>query len=404
MILLMAWRNIWRNRLRSLLIMFSVAIGLLAGILVLSLYKGMMNGRVYSVIYHETGHIQLHHPHFMDDRDSGCLIDSSREVLKWLSGKKEINCLSPRIITPAMLVSPSGTAGVLVHGVLPEAENKVSALFQKVRDGRGYFDKSRNEILLGKKLADKLNVQNGSKLVLTFSDTGGNLVSGAYRICGIYRSENSVTDEMNVYVSAGALADMLQIPSSFHEISLLLKEGADLNECLKEYRNRFPSLSVESWKELSPETDLMVVSVDYYSLILIGILLLALAFGILNTMLMAVLERSREIGMMLALGTSRLRIFMLILLETFLLGLTGLPAGLGAGYLISGYFHRNGLDLSGFGEELLSGFGFSPVIYPEFPYDKLPMILWMVFFTALLSSLAPAVRALRLRPVETLKL
>jgi putative ABC transport system permease protein len=133
------------------------------------------------------------------------------------------------------------------------------------------------------------------------------------------------------------------------------------------------------------------------------IIFIALAFGILNTMLMSVLERTREIGMMVALGTSRLRIFLLVFLETAFLTLAGSPIGLVLAYVIITYFNRNGLDLSGMGKDMMESFGFSTMIYPAFPWEKLAGVVTMVVITAILSCLLPAVKAVRLQPVEALR-
>jgi len=134
-----------------------------------------------------------------------------------------------------------------------------------------------------------------------------------------------------------------------------------------------------------------------------AIIMFALAFGIINTMLMAILERTREIGMMLALGTNKIKIFLLVLLETLFLTLAGTPIGVLIGWLATNYFNRNGLDLSGMGKEMMSSFGFSNIIYPEFPADKILGVMLIVFATAILSCLFPAIKALRLQPVEALR-
>jgi ABC-type antimicrobial peptide transport system permease subunit len=118
---------------------------------------------------------------------------------------------------------------------------------------------------------------------------------------------------------------------------------------------------------------------------------------------MSVLERTKEIGMMMALGTSRIKIFLLVLSETVFLTLTGTPIGLCSGYFIAGYYEKHGLDLSGMGKDMMSSFGFDTTIFPSFPWEKLTSILLLVIGTALFSCLLPALKALRLRPVEALR-
>jgi ABC-type lipoprotein release transport system permease subunit len=147
----------------------------------------------------------------------------------------------------------------------------------------------------------------------------------------------------------------------------------------------------------------MVKTVDEYSYIIMIIILVALAFGIVNTMLMSVLERTKEIGMMVALGTGRVTVFLLVFLETVLLTMAGTPIGILVAYFITGYYQQHGLDLSGMGKEMMANFGFETTIYPSFPIEKLTTILVLVLCTALLSCMLPALKALRLKPVEALR-
>jgi ABC-type antimicrobial peptide transport system permease subunit len=131
--------------------------------------------------------------------------------------------------------------------------------------------------------------------------------------------------------------------------------------------------------------------------------MLALAFGIINTMLMAILERTREIGMMVALGMNRVRLFFLVLLETIFLTMIGTPLGLLIVWLATEYFSKSGIDTASFAGKTMSSFGFSTVIYPEFPADELPVVLMIVIITALFSCIFPAIKSGRLQPVEALR-
>ena len=403
MILLMAWRNIWRNKARSMVIMLSVAIGLLAGIGVLALYKGMMKSRVRTVIDSEVAHLQLHHADFKKDYHPAYLLPGANFLLQKVQSYPEVKMAAPRSLAQGMLVTTTGSAGVQINGVVPQLEYGASHLREKLITGDGFHEAKKNEILVGKKLADKMKLKTGSKLVLTFTDTGDNLVSSAFRVAGIYQSGNAPLDEANVYVLLTTLNELLLTGDAFHEIAILLNRDEDLQAVQEKLRSAYPSLLVESWKEISPETELMVKTVDEYSYIIMIVILVALAFGILNTMLMSVLERTKEIGMMVALGTPRLSIFLLVLLETVFLTIAGTPIGLLATYLITGHYQKHGLDLSGMGKDMMASFGFDTTIYPSFPWEKLIIILILVVGTALLSCLLPALKALRLKPVEALR-
>ncbi len=403
MILIMAWRNIWRNKMRSIVIMLSVSIGLFAGIAVLALYKGMMKSRVRTVIDAEVGHLQVHDSSFKKDLEPKFILQEGIGLLKFIHQMPQVKLAAQRSITNGMLATTTGSAGVQVNGVIPALEYEVSQLKKKIIEGRLFDPARKNEAMVGKKLAKKMKLKPGAKLVLTFTDTSGNIISGAFRVAGIYQSDNAPLDERNVYINITDLNAMLNTGTAFHEIVVLLKKDEDISTVQHQLMQKFPFYEVESWREISPETDLMVKTVDLYSYIILVIIMFALAFGIVNTMLMAILERTREIGMMLALGTNRLKIFLLVLLETIFLTLAGTPIGMLVAWLLTSYYHQHGLDLSGMGRDMMRNFGFETMIYPEFPADKLTGILIIVSCTALVSCLLPAVKALKLQPVEALR-
>jgi len=403
MIFILAWRNIWRNKMRSIIIILSIAIGLFAGIAVLALYKGMMKSRVRNVIDSEVGHLQIHNSNFKKDYEPQFILDKGTEVLKAVRQIPEVKLAAFRSITTGMIATPTGSAGVQVNGVVPNLEYSISQLRKKIINGKPFDPAKRNEIMIGQKLAKKMKLKPRSKLVLTFTDTSGNMVSNALRVAAIYKSDNAPLDEKNVYVNIEELNALLGIRNSFHEIVILLKNDADVEKIQQELRQKFPVYQIESWREISPETDLMVKTVNQYSYIIMFIIMFALAFGIVNTMLMAVLERTREIGMLVALGMNRLKIFLLIFLETFFLTLAGTPVGILIAWLTIAYLNKPGLDLSGMGREMMSSFGFGTMIYPEFPIDKLSGVILIVILTALISCLFPAMKALKLQPVEALR-
>lgn len=398
----LAWRNIWRNRTRSLIIILSVTVGLFAGIFVLALYQGIMISRVRIVIDSEVGHIQIHNPRFMDDFDPKFTLNET-QVIDSLRKLDNLKFAGARSITMGMLSTTTGSANVKINGITPVEENKASQLKDKIISGVELSIDRKQGILIGKKLADKMKLKQGSKLVLTFADINNELTAGAFRVLGIYQSDNAPLDALNVYVLKPVLDHDLGIERGSHEVVVLLKSDENLESSRTQIEKMFPKLLVETWKETSPETNLMVGYVDQFAIIYVIIIMFALAFGIINTMLMSVLERTREIGMLTALGMNRRRVFVLILTETVMLTFVGVPFGVLLSWFTSNYFGRVGIDISSFSEAAMSGFGFSSMIYPQFPFDSLPVVMIIVFFTALISALFPSIKAIKLQPADALR-
>lgn len=399
----MAWRNIWRNKARSLVIMVSIALGMFAGVAVLALYEGMMVSRIRTVIDEETGHIQIHHPKFSEESETKYTIGNSRDLIQKIKTIPEITLINQRQLVNGMLSTPTGTAGVQIIGVDTLTEYDFSSLKQKIREGNGLVPDKHHQAIIGMKLAAKMKLRIGSKLVLMFNDTTNDLVTAAFRVSAIYRSTNAPLDERLIYVSRDELGELIGLAGQCHQLGIKLRDDKDVDAAARKLKSMLPGQKVQTWKDISPETEFMVRTVDTYSYIIMIIIMTALAFGILNTMLMAIMERTREIGMIAALGTSRKRIFLLVLLETAFLTLAGAPAGILAGWLTANYFHKTGLDLSGMGEEMMSNFGFRTLIYPEFPAEKLIPVLTIVVITAFLSSLLPAMKAIRMKPIDALR-
>jgi len=402
-IIQMAWRNIWRNKARSFVIMFSISLGIFAGIMVMALYKGMMRDRIKLLIYQETGHLQIHHPQFKSDYEVQFEIPNESLLTTFLSQQASISKFALRSISQGMLATTNGTSGLQINGIDPIAENQCSDLTNKIKWGKPFTISKKYELLIGQKLAKKMKISVGDKVVLTFTDLHDEIVSAAFRVIGILQTSNSVWEERNVYVKRKDLNELLGKSGIVHEMSVLLRSNEALASAKQTIISAFPKVLVEDWKQLSPETELMVDTVDITSYIIMGIILIALAFGIINTMLMSILERTREIGMMMALGMNRLKLFILVLMETFFLTLSGLPIGLFFAFILSNYIEKNGFAFGIDSEEMMRNFGFGLIIYTEFPYEKIGSVVLFVVGTAFFSCLYPAFRALKLNPMEALR-
>ncbi len=403
MLFQIAWRNIWRNKSRSLVVISSIIIGVWAGIFILAFSWGMYKNNIDETVFKQLSHIQIHHPTFIEENDSKFTISNIDTIVGQLQADNRIDAISSRVISTGMISSPTTASGVKIYGINPLSEVRQIALDESVREGAYFNSGKENEILIGEKLAKKLKIKLKSKVVLTFTNVQSELVSGAFRVGGIYRSKNISLDEVNVYVQQDHLRELLELkPSESNEIAILVKDEEQL-DAIKNYSSTLVSKGkIEDWKELSPELGMIIESFNLYTYILTGIILLALTFGIINTMLMSVLERIRELGMLMAIGLNKRKIFLMIMLETFYLTLVGSPLGLLLGWLTVTLLGKIGINISMFSEGLAS-YGFSSMIYPALDGQNYFIIAFMCFLTALLSAIYPAYKALQLNPSEAIR-
>jgi len=404
MLIAVAWRNIWRNKTRSLVILISVCLGLAAGIFNMAFYYGMVDQRIETVIKTEASHIQVHHPSYLANPEKVFKIDNAEQIAEQIEAIPGVKSVSKRIMLNTMIQSPTAGSGVRIMGIDPEKEKAVTNLYTKVIEGNYLDSGKRNPILIGKKLAEKLKVKLKSKVVITLQDMEGNMTAASFRVEGIYESANTTFDEMNVFVRSNDIAHVLLLDEkSAHEIAVLLNTNDQMLQVASLIAAKLPKLEVKNWRQIMPEMNLIESSLDITMFIFIIIILLALLFGIINTMLMAVLERAKELGMLMAIGMTKRKIFTMILLETVLLSLFGGLLGMGVGWMLNIYFSIYGIDISVWSEAYRS-MGFDTMIYTKLSFGTSMQIALMIFATGIIAAIYPAMKALKLNPADALRI
>ena len=401
-LLKISWRNVWRNKLRSLVVIISIIFGLMGGIIIIAMSYGLNEERMNNAVDTYLSHIQIHHKSFSEDFNIKNTIDNLDLIEDVINKDERVVSYSKRIVLNGMLSNSNGSYGIQVKGIDPEQETKVTDTYEKIIEGDYFKAKRDNTILVGKKLADKLNLKLKSKVVITFQDENYELTSLLYRVEGIFRSGNSRYDETNVFVRNQSITKNLPDFEGFHELPILL---TDIN-LRGEVKNDLIPLSdtniVERWDDISKElayANEMLAAVLY---IFMMIILSGLSFGVINTMLMAILERRKEIGMLMSIGMKRYKIFLMISFETIFLSLVALPFGLTISYFIVEYYSVVGIDLS-IVEAGLENFGVGTRLYFKVPTEEYFIVSSMVFIISIFSSVFPSIRALKINPVEATK-
>lgn len=403
MIWSVAWRNIWRNKLRSIIVIFAVVLGIFSGLFSWAFYKGMAIQRISSAISTESSHIQVHANGYLENPDQSIFIENADSLKNIVVKDEWVKAVSERIIVGGMASSARNVSGVKVFGIDPEAEKKVTNIYNKISEGQYFEGIKRNPIVIGKKLAEKLNVKIRSTVIINLQRMNGSVNPVAFRIAGIYDISNSAYEEMNVFVSKSDLSPLIDLnEKGAHEIAILLTDNEITSEKGIAFSSLMDGFDVKTWRELMPDVSLIEQSMDMYMIIFMFIILFALLFGIINTMLMAVLERVKELGMLMAIGMNKLRVFYMIMLETIMLSITGGIAGIILGYLITFLTMKKGIDLSMWaqGYERL---GYDTLIYPAPEVYMGIVVAIMVIFTGIIGSIYPAIKALTLKPAEAVR-
>jgi putative ABC transport system permease protein len=401
-LLALAWKNIWRNKPRSAIIIAAIALGLLGGLLASSVSFGMGDQMIAAAIGTRLSHIQIHHKDFRETQNVVDTIPNAASLTVRIQGIGGVTGAAARIIVTAMAASPTTATGVELFGIIPEQEKRVTDIADKIIDGSYFKDSVRYPVVIGQALAKELDLKRGSKIVFTFQNDSGTITGGAFRVVGIFKTVSTVFDKSTAFVRAGDLQLLIGVHPVWHEIGILLRPGCPLDSAAAEISAAAHGLQVDTWKQLSPELAYVSESLASMLYVFMIVILAALAFGIVNTMLMVILERRRELGMLMAVGMPGKIVFGMIVLETVVLSLTGAAIGMVMTVIVMAVLSRVGINLSVISQGL-SQFGIADVLYPSLPLSMYPILTAMVVATAIAASIYPAVKALKLRPSQALR-
>ena len=401
MLLKIAWRNVWRSRGRSFVVMGSIVVGIWALIFGTGFMNGFLVGYMANVIDNDISNVQIHHPEFKTDYDVSYYIQEGASKAEELRSFDGVRGVTTRMIVNGMIASPKKAGGVQIRGIDVVNEAKVTHLDSMISEGTYFEGVKRNPIIIGSKLAETLKVKLRSKVVLTFNNADGDITAAAFRVVGIASSSSINISQGYAFVRQQDLDKILGMNGKIHEIALITDPLVDEAMVVDEYRALHSGDLAESWKEIAPELAYMEEMYSSMLYVLMGIIMVALVFGIVNTMLMAVLERFRELGMLMAVGMTKVRVFFMVMLETLYLGIIGSPIGLFFGWLTIFYYGQNGVDMSSYSEGLES-FGYSSILYPYVQPDAYIQIAIAVMVTAFIGAMYPAWKAVKLKPVEAL--
>ena len=397
-----AWRNVWRNGLRSGVVITSVAMGIWAGLFMLAFVLGLNKQRMEGAIQSNISHLQLHDPAFIIDQNVKYVLKDADDAESVLSKNGLVKSFCSRVVVAGMAASANGSYGVQVLGIEPEREMQVSDIATRLDTGTYFTAFKKNPVVIGRKLADKLKLRIRSKLIVTFQDAGGEITSGAFRVEGIFKTSNSLYDESTLFVRQKDISNAVSNSTDVHEIAILCNDLGDMETVKADLETKFPDIKIQGWNEISPELGYADELMGRVIVIFLGIILLALTFGIINTMLMAVLERKRELGMLMSIGMNKGRVFLMIMFETVFLSAVATPIGIGTAYAFITYFGNVGIDLSAVAEGLES-LGVGAVIYTTLESSLYITMTSMTILATFLASIYPAIKALSLNPAEAVR-
>ncbi|HET8761069.1 MAG TPA: ABC transporter permease, partial [Nitrospiria bacterium] len=399
----LASRNVLRNRRRSAITILSITIGLASLTFLWGFIDGMNRQMIENTTRFFAGDIQVHLTGYHDDPTLDLTIPDAAPVLDAVRRDLWVAAASVRLEGKALAGHGDKSRGVVMVGVAPEEEARVTVLFNAVIEGKPLGDGATG-VLVGEKLAEALGIRAGDDLVFVAQAYDGSISSGRFPVRGVFRTKIDELDGFVAVMPLEAVREFFAAPGGATAVALRLRERNDLDQVRAGLAaNLGARYEVLGWPRLLP---MVAVSVRFHEVVTYVVLLVffvVVAAAVVNPVLMAVLERTREFGIMLAIGTSRARLLRLVLYESMLLGAVGLVVGNVVGLAVTAYFSRAGIDVGAFEAGLRTMPGLSDVIYPVVRADRTLMLSLTVFAIAGLTALYPAIKAAFLVPVEAIR-
>ena len=399
----LAWRNLWRNWRRTLILLLSVGVGVWSLTSSSALMQAWSASSLNAGLRNMTGHGQIHATGYRDDPAISHRMSSPTGQLQHLLGNNRVAHWAPRVNVPAVIQSEYETYPVTLAGIVPAREKGLSFIADTISAGRYLEGSDDSGLLLGRKLAERLHTGLGRRVVLMSQNADGTLAERGFKVVGIF-SSNPDNETGLVFTGLTTSQAMLGLPDGANGeitgISFELNDIAGLNRYIQDLRAAAPQLDTQPWPVLLPLVSAVTQLSDSFVWIWLAIMFTLLAFGIVNTLLMSLFERTREFGLLQALGLQPRLIFLQIFMETVMLVGLGVLVGLitGAATIFAFY---NGLDL-GFLAAGAQWLGAGQILYPRFvpgEFFGTGLLIWLLGVGA---SLWPAWQAVRKTPIDAI--
>ena len=397
----LAWRNLWRNYRRTAIMIAAITVGVWAMIFMTAMMRGMVDSMIEDGLSALPGHVQVHRPGFLDDPSITNLIDIADADIEQMFDAAGVAGWASRVKVPAVITSERDSRGVTVFGIDPRRERNISFVAGDLSAGRFLDDESDNGIVIGALLAEKLDTGPGKRVVLMSQGPGNEVVDLGFRVVGLFASELDSYEETMAFVGKHALQRMLKIGDRVSEIVVQADDYRNVGPLAEQVSALVgPTQEVLPWMQLNTYLGRTLEVMDGFVLISMVVIFLVLSFGLVNTLVMAVYERIREIGLMMALGMRPSSILEQVLVESLLLLVLGLIAGdliaVASIELLS-----DGIDVSVVAEGMQM-MGVASVLYPKLQTSDILLANAVVLVLGFLASLSPAWSASRYDPIEAL--
>lgn len=401
-----AWRNLWRHKRRSLITATAMAVAVAMCMALIAFTDGMYGKMFEIMVGQQLGHVQVHHPDYPAGKKLLDTVPEAQATLAAIEGVDGTLGATGRLNGFALLGGSKMSTGAQLQGVEPARELPLTHIDQRITEGRFLADAAAREIVLGTGLADELDVGLGDEIVGFTQAADGSLGNELYTVVGLSSTGNAAMDKGGAWLHLADLQDLLVLPDQVHGITVLSTDPDALEPLTDRLDAVVPdTVEVETWREASPQTAELMGMQSFASLMMLGIVFAVASFGVLNTMMMSVFERTRELGVLKAIGLKPRQMVTMVLVESVFLAALAGGIGLAFGAVLDLLVVFVGFDMSAGspdGFEMM-GVRLDPIIYGEVTPFSLFAPITALVLVSIGASVWPAWRAARLQPVEAIR-
>jgi ABC-type lipoprotein release transport system permease subunit len=401
----LAWRNIWRNKRRSILTLAAVTFAVFMAIGMRGIQLGTYALNIKSAVELFSGYLQVQAKGYIDTPKLSLCFNEDNKLSEALNNTKGIDGYSKRIYADGLISFKENSRGVAIFGIEPQKEKKVTTFVENIAEGKFFSGDSSNEIVLGTQLLKNLDAKIGDEIVILAQGYDGSLGNQKYIIVGTVRLGFQEFNSTVVFMGLKTAQSLLAMGNNVNVIAI---KSGNINN-LKEIKNKLSTnitnknLVVLPWNKVNPELQQAIQLDNVSGILFLGILIVIVAFGILNTVLMSVTERFREFGVILSIGLPQRKLTYVVYLETMFLAIIGLVFGNIFGYFINYYLILHPIVFGGEIKKLYELYHFLPELRSSLQVSIFTNVSLSIIGISILSCLYPAYKVYKLEPLKGIR-
>ncbi|HAQ19701.1 MAG TPA: ABC transporter permease [Prolixibacteraceae bacterium] len=398
----LAWRNLWRNKRRTLITVSSIFFGVLLSAYMTSMQEGSYSKMVEIVVKFYSGYMQVHHEDYWENKSINNLFDYDKALVDRLKSHPEVDLVIPRLESFGLASARELTRGAAIFGIVPDVENQLTQIADKIVSGK-YLQATDDGVIIGDGLAKFLKLQLNDTLVIITQGYHGISAAGKFAIRGLIKHTSPELNKSIIYMELKTCQSFLGADNKLTSLVVNVADNKVMANTFKKLKREIQSpYSVMNWEEMQPEIVQQIESDRAGGVIMKAILYIVISFGILGTIMMMIVERRREFGVMISIGMQKRKLAIVLFIETLFIGLLGIISGITVSLPLLFIQAQNPIPLTGETAKLMEDFGFEPYMF----FSTAPEVFWQqavsIFIISVLIGIYPVVSTLKIKEIKAL--